>query len=228
MMSTSTHFKYCFTSAAFSSHSPELFRSSSLLFFLRKSSLSSLFTLRPSFPRHASFLLNRNVSSRRSLRKPSASLLTIPLSLLSSKVKKPATLTFPLMPFCLTMHQLPSAGESECSLYFRSFTFLYSSLLGLSTLGFDALRIHRIRRRLEFLAEDDRLLLQDKPKLSEKELTEALEERGLLDRQMTLQSKETKLKWWLNSIQSSDPSNAIARRLALMVRHSAGSRPLYT
>lgn len=61
------------------------------------------------------------------------------------------------------------------------FVFLisFTRLLGLSTLGVDALRIHRIRRRLNFLAEDDRLLIQDKPNLSEKELAEALEERGM-------------------------------------------------
>lgn len=58
-------------------------------------------------------------------------------------------------------------------------TACLSRLLGLSTIGIDALRIRRIRHHLNFLAEDDRLLLQDTPKLSEKELTEALEERGL-------------------------------------------------
>jgi len=94
-------------------------------------------------------------------------------------------------------------------------------LLGLSTFGIDALRIHRIRQRLNFLDEDDRLLLQDSPKLSEKELTEALEERGLAGRHvLSLTSKETKLKWWLNSIQSSDPAYIHARRLSLMVRNS--------
>ncbi|KAJ3567051.1 hypothetical protein NP233_g6612 [Leucocoprinus birnbaumii] len=94
-------------------------------------------------------------------------------------------------------------------------------LLGLSTLGVDALRIHRIRRRLNFLAEDDRLLIQDKPNLSEKELAEALEERGIVGATMTQKAKEAKLKWWLDNVQSSDPANAAARRLALMVRNSA-------
>lgn len=66
------------------------------------------------------------------------------------------------------MHSIPR--------YLTSFS---ARLLGLSTLGFDALRIHRIRRHLDFLAEDDRLLLKETPNLSDKELTEALEERGL-------------------------------------------------
>ena len=54
-------------------------------------------------------------------------------------------------------------------------------LLKLSTVGFTAFRIRRIRHHLEFLAVDDRLLLQDSllGRLSEKDLDEALEERGM-------------------------------------------------
>lgn len=54
------------------------------------------------------------------------------------------------------------------------------SLLGLSTLGFDALRIRRIRKHLEFIAEDDKLLQEEGLKLSDKDLDDALAERGLL------------------------------------------------
>jgi hypothetical protein len=55
-------------------------------------------------------------------------------------------------------------------------------LLRLPTAGFDALRIRRIKRHLEFLSADDQLLLQDGllGRLSEKDLDEALEERGML------------------------------------------------
>lgn len=53
------------------------------------------------------------------------------------------------------------------------------SILRLSTIGIDFLRIRRIRQRLSFLAEDDQLLLRDQPSLSEKDLNEALEERGM-------------------------------------------------
>ncbi|KAF5386050.1 hypothetical protein D9615_002428 [Tricholomella constricta] len=54
-------------------------------------------------------------------------------------------------------------------------------VLRLSTVGFDALRIRRIRNHLEFLAVDDQLLVQDKllQRLSLKGLEEALLERGL-------------------------------------------------
>lgn len=55
------------------------------------------------------------------------------------------------------------------------------SLLRLSTVGIDALRIRRIRKHLDFLAIDDQLLIQDNVlhQLSEKSLEEALEERGM-------------------------------------------------
>lgn len=53
------------------------------------------------------------------------------------------------------------------------------SLLGLSTIGIDALRIRRIRRHLEFVTRDDQLLMQHTASLSHRELREALEERGM-------------------------------------------------
>ncbi|KAG6820879.1 hypothetical protein H0H93_010223 [Arthromyces matolae] len=54
-------------------------------------------------------------------------------------------------------------------------------VLRLSTSGIDALRIRRIRNHFEFIAEDDRLLLQDDliNQLSTKELEEILGERGM-------------------------------------------------
>ncbi|KAG5653622.1 hypothetical protein H0H81_011848 [Sphagnurus paluster] len=54
-------------------------------------------------------------------------------------------------------------------------------ILRLSTIGFDALRIRRIRHHLQFIALDDQLLVQDKllQRLSRKGLEEALQERGM-------------------------------------------------
>ncbi|XP_006460974.1 hypothetical protein AGABI2DRAFT_192547 [Agaricus bisporus var. bisporus H97] len=103
---------------------------------------------------------------------------------------------------------------------------VFCGLLGLTVFGFDALRIHRIRRHLSFLAEDDHFLLQDQSQLSQKELMEALKERGLVDPQASLKSNEAKLQWWLNNIRSSDPADALARRLSLIIQHSSGARPL--
>lgn len=53
------------------------------------------------------------------------------------------------------------------------------SILRLSTFGIDILRIRRIRKHLSFIAEDDQFLLHDKLSFSEKDLDEALEERGM-------------------------------------------------
>ena len=52
-------------------------------------------------------------------------------------------------------------------------------LLGLSTIGIDALRIRRICRHLELITKDDQLLMQHAASLSHRELREALEERGM-------------------------------------------------
>lgn len=54
------------------------------------------------------------------------------------------------------------------------------SLLGLSTLGVDALRIRRVKKHLEFVAKDDALLLQDGANLKDRDLDDTLAERGLL------------------------------------------------
>src|SRR5258707_14814773 len=83
---------------------------------------------------------------------------------------------------CL-VHLLPCAGMCNTSFVFP---FLqcpcpFFSLLGLSTIGIDFLRIRRIKHHLNFITMDDKLLSQnDAGKiLSNQELKEALEERGL-------------------------------------------------
>jgi LETM1 and EF-hand domain-containing protein 1 len=150
------------------------------------------------------------------------------------------------MPFDRKTLQLRYVGQ------FISFVFVIAfllnlrllRLLGLTSFGFDALRVYRIKRHLDFLAEDDRFLLQDKPQLSQGELNQALEERGLcviptnvvqlklnlsrfsVDPQASLKSSEVKLQWWLNSVQSSNPADALARRLSLIIQHTAGARLL--
>jgi hypothetical protein len=101
--------------------------------------------------------------------------------------------------------------------------------------GFNALRIRRIKRHMEFLAVDDQLLLRDGllGRLSEKELDEALEERGtsvqfvsvkfsmfahiLLNRitqGLAIKTKESRLRWWLESVGQ---SSSVTHRLLLLV-----------
>lgn len=90
---------------------------------------------------------------------------------------------------------------------------------------------------MEFLAVDDQLLLQDDllGQLSEKDLDEALEERGMsahfvpmsfvvflssldrLTRGLAIKTKQSRLRWWLNSVGQ---SSSITHRLLLLVtRH---------
>ncbi|KAJ3501663.1 hypothetical protein NLJ89_g9237 [Agrocybe chaxingu] len=95
-------------------------------------------------------------------------------------------------------------------------------LLGLSTIGFDALRIRRVRRHLEFITRDDQLLLQDNAThgLSNRQLTEALQERGIISRGTSHSDLEARLSWWLNVVKDSSREindEALARRLALVL-----------
>lgn len=95
----------------------------------------------------------------------------------------------------------------------------FCGLLGLSTAGFDFLRIRRVKHHLQFLAEDDYLLLQDNliGRLSESSLDEALQERGVIIQGLTMKAKESRLKWWLNAVGQ---SSSISLRLFLLVtRH---------
>ncbi|KAJ6607767.1 hypothetical protein B0H10DRAFT_1817273, partial [Mycena sp. CBHHK59/15] len=107
-------------------------------------------------------------------------------------------------------------------------------LLRLSTTGFDALRIRRINRHLEFIKEDDSFLIKEdlSGKLSPLDLDEALYERGLCVSLMSLflciltllyqsitrgldnTQKVKQLKWWLRSVTSQE--STVARRIYLV------------
>ncbi|KAJ2936563.1 hypothetical protein H1R20_g540, partial [Candolleomyces eurysporus] len=93
------------------------------------------------------------------------------------------------------------------------------SLLGLSTLGIDFLRTRRIRQHLQFIAEDDKLLIQDGAQLSDNELTETLAERGLFlpANSTNAASKEKLLQWWLTSVEDTTSEDALSRRLDLIL-----------
>ncbi|KDR75409.1 hypothetical protein GALMADRAFT_268944 [Galerina marginata CBS 339.88] len=93
-------------------------------------------------------------------------------------------------------------------------------LLGLSTIGFDALRIRRLRRHLEFITKDDQLLLQDNRTLSQRELVEALEERGITSTNVAHNDLQARLSRWLEAVKDTSTGvddTALARRLSLVV-----------
>ena len=71
------------------------------------------------------------------------------------------------------------AGMFHLFLWEEDLLLIFFSLLGLSTIGIDMLRIRRIRRRMEFVTRDDQLLMQHPVSLSHRELQEALRERGM-------------------------------------------------
>jgi len=90
-------------------------------------------------------------------------------------------------------------------------------ILRLSTSGIDVLRMRRIRQHLSFIAEDDQFLLHDKPALSEQDLNEALEERGIIVQGLSLSTKQSLLKWWLESVKDTDAEASSSRRLSLVI-----------
>jgi len=90
-------------------------------------------------------------------------------------------------------------------------------ILRLPTIGVDVLRARKIKRHLAFIAEDDQLLLCDNSPLPERDLNEALEERGILIQGLTLQAKLGLLRWWLESVRGADINASSCRRLSLIL-----------
>jgi LETM1 and EF-hand domain-containing protein 1 len=114
----------------------------------------------------------------------------------------------------------PSGFLPLSSLYLDTAPTAVCGLLGLSTIGVDYLRIRRIRRHLEFITKDDQLLLQNKDTLSPRELSEALQERGMVSHGLQLKDLQGRLSWWLDAVKnfSTNPSDdALARRLSLVI-----------
>ncbi|GAW01807.1 LETM1 and EF-hand domain-containing protein anon- mitochondrial [Lentinula edodes] len=91
-------------------------------------------------------------------------------------------------------------------------------LLRLPTFGNDLLRTWRIRRHLDFLQTDDRMLIQEKAEdsLSDHDVAQALEERGFIIQKLSVKSQRARLKWWLDSIQDTHDDSGTTRRLFLL------------
>lgn len=99
-----------------------------------------------------------------------------------------------------------------------------SGLLGHSQYTLDPLRRRRIQRHLGQVAADDALLLQeDMGKfLSEAELREALDERGILTDGLTRKQSQSKLRWWLTQVGKEDSVDPIVQRIVLIAQTGAG------
>ncbi|GJE96721.1 LETM1 domain-containing protein [Phanerochaete sordida] len=99
------------------------------------------------------------------------------------------------------------------------------SLLGHSSYGWGSLRIRRIQRHLLQVAEDDALLLnEDMGKaLTQMELQEALEERGILTDGLSSTQLQGRLQWWLTHVSKPSPAaDPVARRIVLVASSGAG------
>ena len=117
---------------------------------------------------------------------------------------------------------------------------LFDRLLGHSSWGFSALRLRRIQRHLQQVAEDDALLIQEDmgKHLSQAELQAALDERGMyveicnvlhlfallivvlrnsVTNGLTPTQWQSRLQWWLQHVSSdSQPTDPVARRVLLV------------
>ncbi|KAJ3753599.1 hypothetical protein EV360DRAFT_53206 [Lentinula raphanica] len=117
---------------------------------------------------------------------------------------------------------------------------LACSLLRLPTFGNDLLRTWRIRRHLHFIQNDDRLLISEKSvdSLSDQDVAQALEERGLyvylhfavtsteiivgsIIGDIPAEVQRARLKWWLDSVQSTPDDATLTRRLFLLMEQKS-------
>ncbi|EPQ57366.1 hypothetical protein GLOTRDRAFT_137707 [Gloeophyllum trabeum ATCC 11539] len=80
------------------------------------------------------------------------------------------------------------------------------------------LRRRKIAKRLTMISEDDSLLIKEDygSRLTEVEVVEALEERGLVASGMKPSDQSKLLTWWLKNVVDTDPKEAVPRRVALV------------
>ncbi|KAJ8457007.1 hypothetical protein ONZ45_g18490 [Pleurotus djamor] len=97
-------------------------------------------------------------------------------------------------------------------------------ILRLSTLGPDMLRLRRIRNHLQFIAEDDKLLIQEDmgASLRPDQLRSALEERGLLFSEISPRDQRERLRAWLQTLHTPHEDN-VSPRLRYILQHLVSS-----
>ncbi|KAF7790297.1 hypothetical protein EIP86_001251 [Pleurotus ostreatoroseus] len=95
------------------------------------------------------------------------------------------------------------------------------------TFGFSSLRTKRIQRYLTSISQDDALLQQEGfgERLTDAELREALDERGILTEGLTPKQWRSRLHWWLTNVDASSTGvdiDPVSRRVLLIARSVAG------
>ncbi|KZT04608.1 uncharacterized protein LAESUDRAFT_288185 [Laetiporus sulphureus 93-53] len=100
-----------------------------------------------------------------------------------------------------------------------------NGLLSLSTVGPSALLFRRLQKHLAMIADDDALLKREASgsMLSQEELREALEERGIRVTEGLAPSVwQSRLQWWLKNVDGVDEQQALLCRVLLVASSGAG------
>jgi len=96
-------------------------------------------------------------------------------------------------------------------------------LLRLPSWGSNGFRIRRMRRHLERIAKDDKLLMREDMggRLTHPELLEALHDRGIITVGLDQKNQEMRLKWWLDSTNKVAIGDPVSGRILAVARSGA-------
>lgn len=101
-----------------------------------------------------------------------------------------------------------------------------NGLLALPTYGPSALRLSRLQQHLASIADDDTLLARESfgQALTQIELRDALEERGIITDGLSPNAWRTRLEWWLTHVdaKASGDLDPISKRVLLVASSGAG------
>jgi len=98
-------------------------------------------------------------------------------------------------------------------------TSILSTILDASSIiSLNAMRRRKITKKLTEISEDDTHLIREDfgKRLTAEEVTEALEERGIVTMNVKPLEQSRLLRWWLKGVADVDETNAISRRVALV------------
>jgi len=123
--------------------------------------------------------------------------------------------------------QADPSADTASLLGSRTDLVAIGGLLGHSAYGWGSLRLRRIQQHLMRVAEDDALLLKEDvgKGLTEAELQEALDERGILTDGLTSKQQHARLQWWLTQVSKDSQAAAadpVTRRIVLVASSGAG------
>ncbi|TFK54051.1 hypothetical protein OE88DRAFT_1654531 [Heliocybe sulcata] len=98
-------------------------------------------------------------------------------------------------------------------------TSVLSTILNASSMiSLHAIRRWRISNKLNEISKDDKLLIREEygKRLTSEEVTQALEERGIVVANLKPADQARLLTWWLKSTADTDETDTVSRRVALV------------